>query len=78
MQEAQYDLTKAFDLIRREGLFKILSKVGFPPKRQSHIDAFQINMAGTVQYDGIISGPFGIYKPVYLLQHFFQSSSAHS
>jgi hypothetical protein len=26
------DLTKAFDLVSRDGLFKVLSKVGCPPK----------------------------------------------
>ena len=42
------DLTKAFDLVRRDGLFKILPKIGCPPKLQSLIESFRSNMKGTV------------------------------
>ena len=32
------DLTKAFDLVSRDGLFKVLPKIGCPPKLQSMIE----------------------------------------
>ena len=34
------DLTKAFDLVSREGLFKFLPKIGCPPKLLSIIESF--------------------------------------
>ena len=34
------DLTKAFDLVSRDGLFKVLPKIGCPPKLQSMIESF--------------------------------------
>ena len=49
------DLTKAFDLVSREGLFRILSKIGCPPKLLSLIESFHINMQGTVQFNGSTS-----------------------
>ena len=58
------DLTKAFDLVSRDGLFKILPKVGCPPKLLSLIQSFHSNMKGTVQYDGNISEPFDIQSGV--------------
>ena len=58
------DLTKAFDLVSRDGLFKILPKVGCPPKLLSLIQSFHTNMKGTVQYDGNISEPFDIQSGV--------------
>ncbi|XP_076463769.1 uncharacterized protein LOC143295948 [Babylonia areolata] len=54
------DLTKAFDLVRREGFFKILPKTGCPPKQQSLIESLHTNMKETVLYDGSISQPIGI------------------
>ena len=58
------DLTKAFDLVSREGLFKILPKVGCPPKLLSLIASFHTNMKGVVQYDGNVSEPFDIRSGV--------------
>ena len=58
------DLTKAFDLVSREGLFKILPKVGCPPKLLSLIESFHTNMKGVVQYDGNVSEPFDIRSGV--------------
>ena len=58
------DLTKAFDLVSREGLFKILPKVGCPPKLLSLIKSFHTNMKGIVQYDGSTSEPFDIHSGV--------------
>ena len=54
------DLTKAFDLVSRTGLFKLLKKIGCPPKLLSTIASFHVNMHGTVNFDGEISEPFKI------------------
>ena len=43
------DLTKAFDLVSRTGLFKLFEKVGCPPKLLSIIASFHVNMHGTVE-----------------------------
>ena len=58
------DLTKAFDLVSRDGLFKILTKIGCPPKLKSLIESFHKNMRGTVQHDGNVSKPFRILNGV--------------
>ena len=54
------DLTKAFDLVSRDGLFSILPKIGCPPKLLNLIQSFHDNMKGTVQYDGEYSSAFAI------------------
>ena len=54
------DLTKAFDLVSRDGLFQILPKIGCPPELQSMIKSFHTNMKGTVQLSGSSSRPFDI------------------
>ncbi|XP_063595337.1 uncharacterized protein LOC134772300 [Penaeus indicus] len=85
------DLTKAFDLVSREGLFKILPKIGCPPKLQSLIESFHSEMQGTVQFNGSTSEPFNINSGVkqgcvlaptlfgiffaLLLKHAFRTSS---
>ena len=38
------DLTKAFDLVSRDGLFQILPKIGCLPKLQSIIESFHTNI----------------------------------
>ena len=58
------DLTKAFDLVSREGLFRILLKIGCPPKLQSMIKSFHTDMKGTVQFNGSTSEPFSILSGV--------------
>ena len=58
------DLTKAFDLVSRDGLFKVLPKIGCPPKLLSIIKSFHDNMQGIVQYDGSYSQPFDIRSGV--------------
>ena len=58
------DLTKAFDLVCREGLFKILSKIGCPPKLLRLIESFHTNMQGIVQFNGSTSEPFNISSGV--------------
>ena len=54
------DLNKAFDLVSRTGLFKLLEKIGCPPKLLSIIASFHVKMHGTVSFDGEISEPFMI------------------
>lgn len=70
------DLTKALDLVKREGLFKILPNIGCPPKLQSLMESFQTNMKETVQYNGSEMGPFDINSGV--KQGFFVSSLPRS
>ena len=55
---------KAFDLVSRDGLFKILPKIGCPPKLQSMIESFHTNMKGTVQFNSSSSRPFDIRSGV--------------
>ena len=45
------DLTKAFDLVSRDGLFKILAKIDCPPILLSMAKSFHDDMKGTVVYD---------------------------
>ena len=54
------DLTKAFDMVSRDGLFKILPKIGCPPKLQSMIESIHTDTKGTVQFNGNSSEPFEI------------------
>ena len=58
------DLTKAFDLVSRDGLFKVLPKIGCPPKLQSMIESFHTDTKGTVQFNGSFSEPFEIRSGV--------------
>ncbi|RJG15198.1 hypothetical protein D4A39_16670, partial [Alcanivorax profundi] len=58
------DLTKAFDLVSRSGLFALLHKIGCPPKLRKMVESFHDNMSGTVQYDGESSDPFPIKSGV--------------
>ena len=56
------DLTKAFDLVSSDGLFKfkVLPKIGCPPKMQSMIESFNTDTKGAVQFNGSFSEPFEI------------------
>lgn len=58
------DLTKAFDLVSRSGLFTLLHRIGCPPKLLRLITSFHKEMKGTVQYDGSSSDPFPIKSGV--------------
>jgi len=58
------DLTKAFDLVSRKGLFQLLKKIGCPPKLLMLITSFHEDMQGIVQYDGSTSKPFPIKSGV--------------
>ena len=52
------DLINVFDLVSRDGLFKILAKIGCPPTLLSIVKSFHDDMKGTVLYDGTTSDPF--------------------
>ena len=54
------DLTKAFDLVSRDGLLKILPKIGCPPRLLNIIRSFHDVMKSTVVFDGTISDSFDI------------------
>ena len=54
------DLTKAFDLVSRDGLFKILPKYECPSRLLNIIRSFHEEMKGTVVFDGSTSDPFDI------------------
>ena len=43
------DLTKAFDLVSRDGLFKVLPKIGCPHKLQIMIESFHTDTKRTVR-----------------------------
>ena len=58
------DLTKAFDLVRRSGLFEILQKIGCPPKLLAVITSFHQGMQNTVCFDGATSEPFPVSSGV--------------
>ena len=52
------DLTKAFDTVSREGLWRIMAKYGCPPKFISIIRLLHDGMMARVQDDGNSSEPF--------------------
>ena len=54
------DLTKAFNMVSRNCLFKILATIGCPPTLLSIVKSFHDNMKGIVLYDGANSDPFNI------------------
>ena len=58
------DLTKAFDLVSRDGLFMVLPKIGCPPKLLSMIESFHTDTKGTVQINGSFSETFEIRSGV--------------
>ena len=58
------DLTKSFNLVSRKGLFRLLEKIGCPPKLRSMVVSFHENMKGTVVYDGSTSEPFPVCSVV--------------
>ena len=58
------DLTKAFDLVSRSGLFRILQKIGCPPRLLGIIESFHAGMQSTVSFDGDTSKPFNVTSGV--------------
>eukprot|EP00914_Ancora_sagittata_P026922 GHVO01052848.1.p1 GENE.GHVO01052848.1~~GHVO01052848.1.p1 ORF type:complete len:179 (+),score=26.11 GHVO01052848.1:874-1410(+) len=58
------DLTQSFDLVSRDDLFKLLPKIGCPPKLLSLTRSFYDDMMSKVQFEGNISAPFKIQSGV--------------
>ena len=58
------DLTKAFDTVTHEGLWKIKGKFGCPAKFIAMVRQFHDGMLGRVQNDGEFSDPFPVTNGV--------------
>ena len=53
-------LTKAFDTISRDGLWKTMDKLGCPPRFIAMVRQFHDGMQARVQNDGEFSEPFEV------------------
>ena len=58
------DLTKAFDTVSRDGLWKIMAKFGCPAKFIAMVRQFHDGMLARVQNDGEFSEPFPVTNGV--------------
>ena len=58
------DLTKAFDTVSREGLWKIMAKFGCPAKFIAMVRQFHDGMLARAQNDGEFSDPFPVTNGV--------------
>ena len=58
------DLTKAFDTVSREGLWKIMAKFGYPAKFIAIVRQFHDGMLARAQNDGEFSDPFPVTNGV--------------
>ena len=58
------DLSKAFDLVSRSGLFKIPQKIGCPQKLLAIITSFHQGMQSTVGFNGATSNEFPVSSGV--------------
>ena len=58
------DLTKAFDTVSRDGLWKIMAKFGCPPRFIAMVRQFHDGMQARVQNDGEFSEPFEVTNGV--------------
>ena len=58
------DLTKAFDAVSREGLWKIMTKFGCPAKFIAMVRQFHDGMLARVQNNGEFSDPFPVTNGV--------------
>ena len=58
------DLTKAFDTVSRDGLWKIMANFGFPPRFISMVRQFHDDMQTHVQIDGEFSEPLEVTNGV--------------
>ena len=58
------DLTKAFDTVSREGLWRIMAKYGCPPKFVTIVRLLHDDMMARVQDDGSVSEPFQVSNGV--------------
>ena len=54
------DLTKAFDTVSHDGLWKILARLGCPPKFLIILCQLHEGQQGQVKYNGSLSGSFPI------------------
>ena len=58
------DLTKAFDIVSRDGLWKIMAKFGCPPRYIAMVRQFHDGMQARVQNDGEYFEPFPVTNRV--------------
>ena len=58
------DLTKAFDTDNRDGLWKILARLGCPPKFLTILRRLHEGQQGQVKHNGSLSGSFPISNGV--------------
>ena len=58
------DLTKAFNLVSRSGLFKLLQKIGCPPHLLAVVTSFHDNMHSTVCFNSATSETFPVSSAV--------------
>ena len=58
------DLTKAFDTVSRDGLWKIMAKFGCLPRFIAMVRQFHDDMQACVQNDGKFSEPFDVTNGV--------------
>ena len=58
------DLTNAFDIVSRDGLWKIMAKCGCPPRFMAMVRRFHDGMQARVQNDGEYSEPFPVTNGV--------------
>ena len=58
------DLTKAYDTVSREGLWKTMAKFGCPTKFKAMVRQFHDGMLARVQNDGEFSDPFPVTNGV--------------
>ena len=72
------DLTNAFDTVSRDGLWKILARLGCPPNFLTILRQLHEGQQGQVKHNGSLSGSFptsngvkqgGPHIVLYLLQH---------
>ena len=58
------DLIKAFDTVSRDGLWKILARLGYPPKFLTILRQLHEGQQGQVKRNGSLSGSFSISNGV--------------
>ena len=58
------DLTKAFDTVSRDGLWKILARLGYSHKFLTTLRQLYKGQQGQVKYNGSLSGSFPISNGV--------------
>ena len=58
------DLTKAFDTVRRDWLWKILARFGCPPKFLTILHQLHEGQQGQVKHNEFLSGSFPISNDV--------------